>query len=108
MVDALGFGGAGDGVRRRRVTQGLGIVPEPREAQADVVVTPDGSNQVPSSLDDGSIEVLLRDIDAHVEGVVEGWLRGSGPHRLSVRSTRRRRRGFPYRFLPPRFWEGKG
>ena len=56
----------------------LGVVPEPLEARAGVLVVLAGPKEVPSNVDDSGIEMFLGDIDTDVEGVLEGGAPGRG------------------------------
>ena len=99
MVDAARLHGVGDGSPRGSGAERLGIVPKLLEAQAGVPVALGDPKEIPSSVDDGGTRVLLGDVDADVVGVLQGRLRGAGPHRSAVGSVRQLRRRLPHSFL---------
>ncbi len=99
VVDAACLHRVGDRVPRGRAAERLGVVPESLEARAGVLVALAGPKEIPSSVDDGGIEMFLGDVDTDVEGVLEGGLRGAGPHRSTVGAARRLRRCLPHSFL---------
>ncbi len=78
MVDTARLHRVGDGSPRGSAAERWGIVPELLEARAGVLVALGGPKENPSGVDEGGIEVLLGDVDADVEGVLEGRLRGRG------------------------------
>ena len=99
VVDTARLHRVGDRTPLGSEAERVGIVSELLEARAGVLVALGGPKESPSSVDDGRIEVLLGDVDADVEGVLKGRLRGSGPHRSVVGSGRQLRPRLPHSFL---------